>query len=293
MSDPPRRKRLDPGELVAKIAAEERKLSAEVFIAPVVPGGRVRVRVLGLVYEMEVTDKSLSGWALFKMAGSGRAEPVGTPSAQQIGEYLKLFARVRLVLLEAHDGIWWAVTAQRPDPRFAIEKPVPVQLVARAASFDTVYARFDGTAFWFDGPDRRRDPGVARALRQRLDNDVKPVDLHARAMVPAEREAYTLVWLARHPEAMATPGSIRPESEGDRIQRALSHAGASLDAYWQVREGSIAVRFVLDGVTRTCEVRPGDYTVMSAGICLSGDDMKFDLTSLVGVLREADVYEHY
>ncbi len=293
MSDPPRRKRLDPRELVAKVRAEERKLAAEVFIAPVVPGGRVRVRVLGLVYEMEVTDKSFSGWALLKTVGSGRAQPVGTPSAQQIGQYLKLFARVRLVLLEAHDGIWWAVTAQKPDPRLTIERPVPVQLVERSASFDTVNARFDGTSFWFDGIDRRRDPGVARALRQRLDDDVKPVDLHTRGMVPAERDAYTLMWLARHPEALATPEQFRPESEADRIQRQLRHAGASLDAYWQTDQQAITVRFLVDGVTRVCEVRPGDYTVISAGICLSGDDMNFDLTSLVGVLRESNRQEDY
>jgi len=293
MSDHPNRKPLDPRELVAKMAAEERKLSAQVFIAPVVAGRRLRVRVLGLVYEMDVEDKSFAGWALLKMVAGGRAAVVGTPSAQQIGEYLKLFPRVRLVLLENHDGLWWAVSAQRDRSGFKIERPVPVQLVSRAGSFDTIYARFDGASFWFDSLDRRRDPGVARTLRQHLDNDLKPIDLRARGMVPAERDAYIITWVARHPEALIAPGQIRPETETDRLQRALQHAGASLDAYWQTNAGAITVRFLVDGATRVCEVRPGDYTVMSAGICLSGEDMNFDLASLVGVLRESDKQEDY
>jgi hypothetical protein len=293
MSNHPNRKRLDPRELVAKMAEAEGKLSSQVFIAPVMAGRRVRVRVLGLVYEMEVEDKSFAGWALLKMVAAGRAAVVDTPSAQQVGQYLKLLPRVRMVLLESHDGLWWALSAQRSGSGFTIEKPVPVQLVARAGSFDTIYARFDGASFWFEELDRRRDPAVARTLRQHLENDLKPVDLRARGMVPAERDAYTIAWLARHPEALASPEQIRAESESERLQRALRHAGASLDAYWQTNAGAITVRFVVDGVTRVCEVRPDDYTIMSAGICLSGDDMNFDLASLVGVLRESDRQADY
>ncbi len=45
--------------------------------------------------------------------------------------------------------------------------------------------------------------------------------------------------------------------------------------------------FRVGGRSYTSSVNKGDLTVQVAGICLNGEDSKFDLSSLVGVLREA------
>lgn len=283
--------------ILAKLAAEEQRLLAEPVLAPVVAGGRVRVRVSGIVYEMAVEDPSFQGWAVLKMVATGRCRVVGTPTPAQISAYLKLLPRVRLVLLDRHNHVWWGIAAQRPDPKLSLERPAPIQFADRAASFETIYARFDGQTFWFDSVDRRRDPKVARSLRTALQEDAIPRELRVLGMVPQEKEAYRLLWLLKHPELrdqreLWTERDL-PESDSERLSKALDHAGAQLDGFWHQGEGNIVVRYVIGRTTHVAQVRSDDLTVLSAGICLAGDDQHFDLTSLVGVMQEYERQEEF
>jgi len=289
----PREPGPDPLAIVAKLAAQERELAEKPVLAPVVAGGRVRVRLSGIVYQMELEDPAFEGWAILSMVAPGRARVVDKPTRSLVTAYLKLMPRVRLILLDQHQRRWWGIAAQQSDKRFRIDKAVPLCLVGQAASFDTVYARFDGSAFWWEGPDRRRDPGVARGLRKARQDDVSPESLHVRGMVPQERLAYQLLWLLAHPEALTSkelgailPGQGLENRQAGRLTRALDHAGAQLDSFWNTEQGSTVVRFYVDGREHVVEVRTDDLTVLSSGICLSDMDQDFDLTSLVDVLRE-------
>lgn len=271
--------KLDPLSIVAKLAAEERRLSEGTFLAPVVRGGRVKVRVSGIVYELMV-DGEFEGWALLRMSEPGKAAVIDKASPALVGKYLQLFPRVRMIMVQAFEGLWWALAASTSDTRIELTGPAPVQLVGAATQFDTVDTRFDGSAFWFEGINRKRDPSVARNLTKSLANKVHPDELRCHGALPQERLAYKMLYIQQY-------GDQPPETTDDRsrISAALTHAGAELDRFWYQNEHAV-VRFTVDQQTHTVTIRPGDLNVLSAGICLSGRDGDFDLGSLVGVFRE-------
>jgi hypothetical protein len=279
------RKRIDPLAIVKKLAAQEKQLLGSQVLAPVVPGSKVRLRLDGAIYELVLDRQEFEGWAIMQVVAPGQANFVEQAPPLLVGQYLKLFPRIRMVLIERFQNRWWALAASSSDTRIQLTGPAPVQLVTSGASFETVNARFDGSTFWFEGIDRRRDPAISRQLRQALADDVAPQELHCKGMIPREQLAYKMLFVDKHNlDKIAAPPDDRT-----RIGNALSHADARLESFWYQDEGERAsVRFVLGGKTHVVEIRPGDLSVVSAGICLDGRDRDFDLTSLVSVLREYD-----
>ena len=88
-----------------------------------------------------------------------------------------------------------------------------------------------------------------------------------------------------------------PQADGDdvryhvddvaaQLSDTLSHAGAQLVDYLERGDG-YRVTYKIGNRSYTSSVNKGDLTVQVAGICLSGEDDKFDLGSLVGVLHES------
>lgn len=283
---------LDPLAMINRLAVEEERVLSRSFVAPVVRGRQVSVRVEGIAYTMSVVEKDFEGWAILKASAPKKATVCGEPSLEQIKTYLHLLPRFRLVLLEEFDDELWSLQAHTADSRAQISGPIPIQLAQRPSRFETVCARFDGTAFWYESADRRRDPAIARALRDALQADVEPESLHVLNAVPQEKLAYRMLWLRKHPEFA---GRVRPGSQTDlqRIEGALNHAGAQLEGFWSNAPDNVSVRYVVDGHTHVSIIRPSDLGVVSAGICLSGQDQNFDLTSLVGVMRESGYDDEY
>ena len=257
-------------------AAEGAFLQAE-FLAPVLPGGRVRVRIAGVVCTLRVVGDTPPGWAILKPLGLDRARAVDRPSPAQVRAYLELFPAVRLILAKRAEGCWLAMPARAGDGRLHIDGPVPIYLVAGVEAFQQVVARFDGQTFWFQEVDRRRNPAVAAYLREALAAETPPAGLRRPTLTAEERDAYGWVY-------GAIEAAQRDRLEG-RLREALAHAGAQMASYVE-REDSYTVTYTVDGRLHRSTVRRDDLTVLAAGICLAGQDRRFDLASLVGVLRE-------
>ena len=71
-------------DLLDKMASAERAFLETEFLAPVLPGGVVQVRISGLVCTLRVTGPAEPGWAILKPLSLDRAKIVDRPGLGQV-----------------------------------------------------------------------------------------------------------------------------------------------------------------------------------------------------------------
>lgn len=272
-------------DVINRLADAERRFAGQEFLAPLVGEGRVQVRIAGVVCRLRVTGlpQGFRGWAVLRAGSASRAEFVRAAGMAETAAYLRLFPAVALIIVTP-GRCAEALPARRGDARFHIAGPVPVWLGEDGLErFDSVLARFDGRLFWYERRDPSRDPAIAAYLREQLarreEGGLPPAagTLHKCGLAREEREAYAY---SRERLVQAQQSAVER-----RLAEALAHAGAELGSYAE-RADAYVVTYTVDGRQHVSTVRRDDLTVLTAGICLSGQDRRFDLASLVGVLRE-------
>jgi hypothetical protein len=265
--------------LLNKMESAEAAFLNSHFLAPILPGRPVQVRIAGIVCTLRLQGRGEPGWAILKPVTLDRARVVSKAGLQQIRDYLALFPAVRLLLVARDGADWLAVAAQRGDQRIQLDGPARLHLASGVEPFQQVIARWDGRYFWFQELDRRRTPAIAAYLRQALADETLPEALHKPTLTAEERDAYCLAY-----QAIA---AARRDKVELRLADALAHAGATLASYIE-RPDAYSVAFNVDGHPYRSTIRKDDLTILTAGICLSGEDQQFDLQSLVGVIREGE-----
>lgn len=273
--------------LLASLAEADTRLKTTRFVAPRVRGGAVRARVAGLVHTFEVEPRGFQGWGVFQPRDLRTASVVGEAPLDLIERYLGLLRGLAMILVErCAPGVWLAVAANASD---AAQKrlpshPVLVRLVDRLRPFDRVRVRFDGQSAWFERLDRRADPSLADCLRAAQRDGVRPEALRVPHLSPEYVFAFSMAI-----ERQRIADERRNERSGTRrLEAALKTGGGHLlDAEdtgdtWRVNWATGNGNRFLSTVLKR------DLTVVSSGICLSGEDEKFDLHSLVGVIEQMD-----
>jgi hypothetical protein len=271
----------------ARLAAAEEQFYASEFLAPVVAGGAVQVRIAGVVNRLRVSPADYRGYGVFRVTSPTEATFVRNATLSERMKYLQLFPLVRLILCERASTAWLALAAHRGDARIKIDGPVPVLLVSDAQQFEVIKARFDGANFWFEALEPSRDPATAAYLRQQLQAKTEPNLLARPGLTYEERLAYAVHFAPPEEAEQVGPAETPEDAAQRRLRAALRHAGAELVDYLE-RGDSYRVTYTVGGAQHVSAVNKDDLSVQVAGICLSGEDAKFDLASLVGVLREAD-----
>src|SRR4051812_28973819 len=93
--------------LVEKLNKQSAALQEQEILAPLLPGGRIRTRVDGLVYEFKPKERWV-GWGRFQPVNQHEAVPLGEAMPWQRSDYLHLFPALRVILL-------WPVEKRRKD----------------------------------------------------------------------------------------------------------------------------------------------------------------------------------
>jgi hypothetical protein len=274
----------DISTLINKLAAEEAALGETQFLAPCVPGLQVRVRVSGLVYSFRPAPTDFEGWGIFQPRDAQTAVLINEATLAQVGAYLKLFKALRVRLATRLRGrTWLAYPANEADARQQMGRvePLLVRLVEEARQFEQVVARHDGALYWFEGVDTRADPRAAERLRAFLREHVPPAGVNWKGITPETHTAYALA--TNHaPQFAAERQRQRTEA---RLRGALALGGGTLQDYADQGAHWLVNWRTGDGELHTSAITKHDLTVLSAGICLSGQDHAFDLQSLVGVVE--------
>jgi hypothetical protein len=283
----------DIRDLLNRLAAAEENLRSRRFLAPCVRGGQVRTSVAGLLYTFQPRPRDFEGWGIFRPVGEREAEVVEEAGLARVTEYLSLFPSARLRLgYQLRGGTWIAYPANESDvrQRFPSQevRPVPVHLVTDGHEFEQVVARHLGGSWWFEELDRRAPPQEAESLREAWRSGVVPEELKLKGLTPEMRACYSLVFrrgtLGRE-RRLRKEQRRRGSMDEARLRGALRFGGGELRDFRDRGDYWLVEWATRGGGLHTSAIAKHDLTVISAGICLSGEDQKFDLQSLVGVVE--------
>ncbi len=259
-------------DLIDRFRREEDAFLRAQFVAPVGPNGNVRVRIAGIVCELLAHGDP--GLCVLQPTSPREARVVRQATKTEARRYLELFPRARLVAAFQLGPTWFALPASAPAKGVRVEGIVPIAYAQNVQLFQTVVCRFDGSLFLEESTQRHAD---AAYLRDELRKMTSVAGLTRKGLTDPERAAYA--------HQLKLQEELSKTVDERRLERALKLAGATLERCEQ-QHGSFVVTYRVDGEPYTSVVSKKNLTVVSAGVCLSGRDGDFDLTSLVSVLRE-------
>ncbi len=276
-------------DLIAKFAREESTFEGRQFLAPALCGGPIKLRLNGVACELKFAPDDFEGFGIFETISFTEAILVREASIRERQDYLNLFPKAFLIATKQSKKQWYGTALRRGDRRINISGLVPIGLPENVNLFTPIECRFDGAMFLFDRLHSRVDPRHADRLRKALTENIEPGKLSISGLSAEMKAAYELNFVEQTKPMTGPQRRLREMAETkdsrNRVVSSLSHAGAEL-INLREQHGLYQVTYRIAGRRFVSAVDKKDLNMISAGVCLAGQDQKFDLASVVGVLRE-------
>jgi hypothetical protein len=265
-------------DLIAKIGEKEASLTEMTFVSPIFDNTVVATRVAGIIYTFEI-PKTKPGWYEIKPTGVNKAKIKGEADCIKVDQYLHKLSKIRIVIALKKDNIFYGIVEKNNNFGLDPCALVPVMLHDdMVLEFDKVVGRFDGAGVWFHGLDHGNDPAKAEYLRESMLKLVDPKKIKFSGLNFEEKAAYAC--------RLELDKKLVEDRKKVALQTQVEHAGGKLVKFVE-RQDHLSVTYSVDGEQYTSYVsKDQTHRIITAGICLQGSDPKFDLASLVTVVRE-------
>lgn len=275
-------------ELFDKIAAQEKAFRSREFIAPYTPALKEAVvSMSGMLYKFKIANCSGSGIGRFQPQDAFSAKWVDDAPYESQRKYFDALPRLYLILCFQTEEGWVAYPFKKETAlkKFGITGEAVILNVSDCQRFDVVVARFDGLNFWYDEIFAGSDPIKADEMRhlfeQRISSKQKSVDLNQiKKLTEEDKEAFSLA-------SFSWDLFVKSSTEST-IQELLENGGAVLGSYI-FRGKNIEIRWQSpSGENYVSIVNKDTLDVVSAGICLAGEDEKFHLKDLPFIMEQGE-----
>ncbi|MGB1204462.1 MAG: hypothetical protein ACPG5B_02380 [Chitinophagales bacterium] len=281
--------------LLQNFAKAEAKLQNTLFIAPCLLDAFVQTKVNHIIYTFALQQNDFEGFGIFKPLNAKIAKFEQAATDEQIETYLKQFRKIRLLLIAHLQGNTWLAyptNESEAQQHLGIAKPIVVHLVAFGRELQQIVARYDGKNFWFEAEDTQADFFAIDDLREALQNYLLLEQLEIKGITPEMKTVYEML-LRKSVEKMLQQNNFHENgsqlpSDKKRLERALTIGGGSLQSFTDRGDCWTVEWKTTTGETHSSLIDKKDLRVLSSGICLSDQDERFDLQSLVAVIEQRD-----
>jgi hypothetical protein len=256
----------------------EKEAAVQEFVSPIFFNEYVVTKIEGIVYKFKISQKN-PGWYKIRSIDRKSAKTIEQADLSEIDSYLKFLAKIRIILIMKKNNIYYGIPEKLNNLGFAFEEMIPIYLTDDSVQdFDRIIGRFDGANFWYHQIDYSNDISKATYLREQLLKVKEPKKICYSGLTIEEKLAYAL--------RVTLDKKLIIDKKKATLKDDVEHAGGEFVKFTE-KSDHFSVTYIVDGHQYTSHVSKNEsHSVITAGICLSGEDRKYDLKSLITVMRE-------